>query len=264
MSLSPNFHVASTGASPVVYYVHTDQLGTPQKMTDANDNVVWDSVFDPFGNIVANTGANWGTGIWGSFTWEPTTPETMLLRFPGQYADAETALNQNWFRDYDPTIGRYIESDPIGLDAGINTYTYVLGDPVGLVDPNGTGVVGGIIGGIIGGIGGAVGGGAVGAAAGTAIEPGGGTAVGAGYGGYEGAIAGAEEGAAIGSGLENLIDLLSRRRKDCFDDCRNQWIDDTRWCDNNTEGYENVACHEHALDNFDRCKNGLPRIPWIR
>jgi RHS repeat-associated protein len=129
--------VDDTGSSPVIYYIHTDQLGTPQKISDGNANVVWDGVFDPFGNAVTVSGANWGTGVWKSFTWEPTTPEPTLLRFPGQYADAETALNQNEFRDYDPTIGRYVESDPVGLAGGINTYSYAVNDPDSEVDPVG-------------------------------------------------------------------------------------------------------------------------------
>jgi RHS repeat-associated protein len=56
------------------------------------------------------------------------------LRFPGQYYDAETGLNQNYFRDFDPSTGRYIESDPIGLKGGINTYSYVLDSPAMLSD----------------------------------------------------------------------------------------------------------------------------------
>ena len=59
------------------------------------------------------------------------------LRFPGQIYLAETGLNQNWNRDYDPLTGRYIESDPIGLQGGINTYGYVGSSPLRYVDPYG-------------------------------------------------------------------------------------------------------------------------------
>ena len=55
---------------------------------------------------------------------------TYNLRFPGQYYDAETGLNQNMQRDYDPQTGRYVESDPIGLQGGINTYAYTGDDPI--------------------------------------------------------------------------------------------------------------------------------------
>jgi RHS repeat-associated protein len=59
------------------------------------------------------------------------------LRFPGQYFDAETGKHYNYKRDYDPRIGRYIESDPIGLQAGPNTYGYVGGNPLKWIDPKG-------------------------------------------------------------------------------------------------------------------------------
>jgi RHS repeat-associated protein len=59
------------------------------------------------------------------------------LRFPGQYYQAETGLNYNYLRDYDPLTGRYVESDPSGLRGGINTYVYVEDDPIDGIDPFG-------------------------------------------------------------------------------------------------------------------------------
>jgi RHS repeat-associated protein len=59
------------------------------------------------------------------------------LRFPGQYYQSETGLNQNWNRDYDPQVGRYVESDPIGLLGGVNTYAYALNNPIRYIDLNG-------------------------------------------------------------------------------------------------------------------------------
>jgi RHS repeat-associated protein len=112
--------VDSTGASPVLYFIHTDQLGTPQKLTDGSMNVVWDGVFDPFGNPAP--GASLGL---------------TNLRFPGQYFDAESNLHQNWVRSYDPRIGRYVQSDIIGLRGGINTYAYGASEPTTKTDPFG-------------------------------------------------------------------------------------------------------------------------------
>jgi RHS repeat-associated protein len=101
------------------YFVHPDHLNTPQRVTDAAAAVVWDADYRPFGAATV-TGAL-----------------TFNLRFPGQYADAETGLHYNYFRDYDASTGRYIQSDPIGLLGGWNTYAYVGGNPVMRVDPNG-------------------------------------------------------------------------------------------------------------------------------
>ena len=127
---------ATTTSSPVTvtvntgiaqaYYIHPDHLDTPRQITDSSGNVVWqwDNV-DPFGNNMANENP---AGA-GTFNFN--------LRFPGQYFDRETNTHQNINRDYDPSIGRYIESDPIGLWAGINTYTYVGGNPISRKDPKG-------------------------------------------------------------------------------------------------------------------------------
>ena len=80
---------------------------------------------DPFGANVPNENPS---GL-GAFTCN--------LRLPGQYFDKETNLHYNYFRDYDPSIGRYEESDPLGLEAGLNTYTYVGDSPLNGDDPLG-------------------------------------------------------------------------------------------------------------------------------
>ncbi len=59
------------------------------------------------------------------------------LRLPGQLYDAHSALHYNYFRDYDPETGRYVESDPIGLAGGLNTYGYVRANPLSWSDPTG-------------------------------------------------------------------------------------------------------------------------------
>lgn len=116
----------ASGATQV-YFIQTDQLNTPRVVTDFNNNVVWRwDTNEPFGNSVPNENP---TGQ-GSFTFN--------FRFPGQYFDKETGLFHNGFRDYDPANGgRYIQSDPIGLLGGINTYAYVANQPTQYVDPDG-------------------------------------------------------------------------------------------------------------------------------
>jgi RHS repeat-associated protein len=58
------------------------------------------------------------------------------LRFPGQIDDGN-GISYNYFRDYEPGTGRYLESDPIGLKGGISTFGYVGGMPLMNIDPLG-------------------------------------------------------------------------------------------------------------------------------
>ena len=61
------------------------------------------------------------------------------LRFPGQYADSESGLSYNYFRDYEAGTGRYVESDPIRLRGGVSTFGYVRARPLNLIDEKGLG-----------------------------------------------------------------------------------------------------------------------------
>lgn len=104
----------------LVYYFHTDALGTPQAMTDAKGQVVWQARYLPFGKVQLQV-----------------AKITNNLRFPGQYFDAENGLNYNLHRTYDPSVGRYIEADPMGWAAGSNPYAYVGNNPLNRIDPYG-------------------------------------------------------------------------------------------------------------------------------
>ena len=112
--------VATTQAQAATYFFHNDHLGTPQTVTDEAQQTVWQAERRPFGKVP-----------------ETANQIEQNVRFPGQYFDSETGLHYNYYRDYDPSLGRYIQSDPIGLAGGLNTYGYVGGNPLMYYDPLG-------------------------------------------------------------------------------------------------------------------------------
>ena len=96
--------------------IYADHLDTPRRVATQDNNIVWTWESKPFGED------------------KPTGSYTLNLRFPGQYFDVETGTHYNINRDYNPVTGRYIQSDPIGFDGGVNTFGYVGGSPIMLID----------------------------------------------------------------------------------------------------------------------------------
>lgn len=109
-----------THTKNAIRYYHNNHLGAPLQVTDQQGQVVWDADYDPFGKA--------------TFTHATISQN---LRLPGQYYDAESGWHYTMQRYYDPGLGRYLQSDLIGLRGGINTYTYVLNNPLRYIDPLG-------------------------------------------------------------------------------------------------------------------------------
>jgi RHS repeat-associated protein len=103
------------------YFYHNDHLGTPQKLSSTNGAVVWCAKYSSFGEAEVDH----SSGVINNLT------------LPGQYYDQETRLKYNYWRYFDPEVGRYLRSDPIGLDGGINYYIYADNNPIALLDPKG-------------------------------------------------------------------------------------------------------------------------------
>ena len=114
--------LAAVTAAGDLQWVLSDQVGQPQKLLDASATLLWDRVAHPFGETYAQ--------VTGSETDEPQ-------RFPGQRFEQLTGLHYNYFRDYDPSLGRYIQSDPVGLNGGLNPYAYAYNNPLRYTDPYG-------------------------------------------------------------------------------------------------------------------------------
>ena len=113
-----------------LYYIHTDQLNAPRAITASagtTNTILWRWDGEPFGNTPPNDDVD---NDGNHFIYN--------ARFPGQYYDKETNLHYNYFRDYDPSTGRYVQSDPIGLEGeSFSTYAYVSNNPLWLIDPEG-------------------------------------------------------------------------------------------------------------------------------
>lgn len=111
---------AANGSPAALYAIHFDHLGTSQAITDQNQQIVWQAQDTPFGEATL-----------------VKADITNHLRFARQYFDTETQLHYNWNRYYDPRLGRYITSDPIGLAGGMSTFGYANQNPILMFDPFG-------------------------------------------------------------------------------------------------------------------------------
>jgi RHS repeat-associated protein len=137
---------ANADLSVQLYNLHADHIATARMITRQDHTIVWRwDTAEAFGGTPADENPS---GL-GTFSYHQ--------RFPGQVFDAESGLLQNWHRDYNARLGRYMQSDPIGLQGGINTYAYVEGDPLSFVDPHGLFLlnpitIGAVIGGVTGGL----------------------------------------------------------------------------------------------------------------
>lgn len=130
-----NGRLISLTQSGQTYAVHDDQLGRPEAMTDSAKSVVWRAQNLAFGRTVTVSNG-----------------PSLNVGFPGQYYDAETGLWYNQNRYYDSMIGRYVQSDPIGLSGGVNTYSYTANNPVSYSDPQGQELITAIVGGVFGAV----------------------------------------------------------------------------------------------------------------
>lgn len=121
--------VVGSGVTQLLVYVQPDHLGTPRSIIDPSRNVAvwtWDAKGEAFGNSPPNQDPDLDGGAF-----------VFNMRLPGQRYDAVSGLVYNYHRDYDPETGRYIQSDPLGLMAGINTYAYSFSSPLSFMDPLG-------------------------------------------------------------------------------------------------------------------------------
>lgn len=121
--------VGVTSADAKLSYIEPDHLGSARVLIDPTRNVViwsWSLKGEVFGNTVPSQDPD-----------QDGLAFELNMRHAGQRYDNASSLYHNYYRDYDPSIGRYIQSDPIGLSGGISTYAYVDANPVSYIDPKG-------------------------------------------------------------------------------------------------------------------------------
>jgi RHS repeat-associated protein len=191
-------------------FMHVDHLNTPRLVADTTGTTVWKwDQQEPFGNNVADENPS---GL-GAFE--------LPLRLPGQYFDRETNLHYNYFRNYDPALGRYAESDPIGVEAGLNTYLYVDANPLVQSDLLGL------------------------------FPHGVKKAIGGGGSNWHGNWCGP---GGRGKPLD-CLDLACKKHDQCYDDCGmragNRWYSLRNRC-----AYD---CDKHFKDDYDNCRRGACR-----
>jgi RHS repeat-associated protein len=115
----------NTSEATRIFFVHADHLNAPRVVVSSSNQIRWRWISDPWGQLPPETNPQ-NLGVFA-----------LNMRLPGQVYDIESNLHYNYFRDYSPETGRYVQSDPIGLRGGINTYSYVTGQPTRYIDPDG-------------------------------------------------------------------------------------------------------------------------------
>ena len=132
--------MGSTGTNPATltyHYFHNDPLGSSQRLTNDQGVLTWSARMEAFGktNSIDSIITNLVNGQSQTALMPTTTVNN--LRFTGQIEDGERGTFYNYFRDYQASTGRYLQSDPIGLMGGVNTYAYVGNNPLKYFDPKG-------------------------------------------------------------------------------------------------------------------------------